>query len=48
MIVPQSISLASPHVIVNSRFCQSVGSTNSSDAARMATMPSSRWVVTSS
>ncbi len=41
-IVPQSMSLASVQVSVNSRFSQLVGSRNSSEAARIATMPSSR------
>ena len=47
-IVPQSMSFASFHVSVNSRFSQFVGSRNSSEAASMATMPSSRRLVTSS
>ena len=47
-IVPQSMCLASFQVSVNSRFSQLFGSTNSSDAASTATMPSSRRLVTSS
>ncbi len=46
--MPQSISFASLQVSVNSRFCQLTGSTNSSDAARIATMPSSSRPLTSS
>ena len=41
-IVPQSMSLASVQVSVNSRFSQLVGRRKSSEAARIATMPSSR------
>ena len=38
--MPQSMRDASPQVSVNSRFSQFVGSRNSSEAARIATMPS--------
>ena len=47
-IVPQSMSFASFQVSVNSRFGQFVGSRKSSEAASMATMPSSSRSVTSS
>ena len=46
--MPQSMFFASFQVIVNSRFSQLLGSTNSSDAASTATTPSSRRLVTSS
>jgi hypothetical protein len=46
--VPQSISLASFQVSVNSRSFQLFGRMNSSEAASTATIPSSRRLLTSS